>query len=1372
MHRRQLTWILPLLLAISLVSQRLSPENATQIPLPSESREHLERSQTQRVQRSNDALAALQAGERIDLTFGDSKKTFLFEPAELLDEDFEISLGPNGKDTLNLPKIFAGWAFDPSSKEPPARAYLSILDNQAWGTWISESQSTWHFHWNLDSTEVILSETFAPLSIGSIIDGNICQLSELPDAPASPAREIRGEISAQGGLEPATRKIAHYLDPIPASESYQKSLKDLDVTLVIDQSATGPNDTDSLALVASQWLATAANVATIYENQLGIRLRLQELILIPDAAKFTDIPSNNVLADFRRWMTAERPRSQYQWHSAFKVGAGLPPQTLGLAKVGALGTTDSIGAIRANSGWSTLAHELGHTLGADHTLGGLMNSSANDGGNRDFFTEVDSSRGRTAAWQIYSHSRDRLPGPATLRDPTEIPFANNDFRVIPLDKPITLDPRSNDLRHVAFGTKNGAISIDSVGQLRPPSAGSLSHNGGEVRFQPTDGFDGPAWFSYTLRGSVGNNGEGWLHKGDVTLLVGAEAPSENLILSPGEALTFSADNVFGSITQPRDAIVHWLIDDNRLIIRANKEASGTDSFSIGSLSFDITYREAILNPQPDFYWHHDQFGTLVMHPLVNDISSSASARGTAPELSIGPEAGNTKLSSVGHGLQLTSAELLVPDKGSLEILPKPSVIAGEPGLNPSGTLAFTPFKDAQGTVTIRYHIKAPSGITASETITIYLASAAETLIDRNAPAHYEIPRTAVNEMTWQSSAYNDAEWTSGNLPIGYEDSRGYEDVIQTDVGRQMVHVNSSIYVRIPFEVTSVNTVSRLLLRLRMDDGFVAYLNGKEIMRDNTPGTITWEAQATLGREADTFVKYDISEARSALRSGSNLLAIHGMNSQTDSSDFLLMPELIALTLPLIATIESPAAKSISVALGNGIIFKQKPMPIEEIGFPVTEPITTHWQIMQASNNASLQATPLENGDYAVQFAERGTYTVRLTATDAAGLHTSEDRVIRVGDALPYDQIAHVVSAPDITAINDLSTLLEASIQSDTPWITPYTQWTQLDGPADSIVAGPESLTPSVTFPRAGRYRFRFAATASSITVFRDLDIDEQAIERILIGEGSSSSYQYFQYGELPFTWSTPDFSDEAWFPGGQGLGYDVAGDFAPHINTDIQSSMHFVQNGIYVRYPFSLENARSVYSLDLQLRLDDGGVVYLNGQEVYRQHAPLYDLSPSSTALLSADESQIAVPQVIDLAEFRRALRQGTNVLAIHGLNFAASSSDFLIQPSLTAKLGEGTGAPVDVSQENLLAYALGSDVLPKLYVVNGTLELRYRERSDLASKGGTVVVEISADLKQWSPWIPASRKSITSIEDGFNEATLTGSSISKGEFLRLAIRF
>ncbi|MCP4849372.1 MAG: hypothetical protein GY899_15640, partial [Verrucomicrobiaceae bacterium] len=105
-------------------------------------------------------------------------------------------------------------------------------------------------------------------------------------------------------------------------------------------------------------------------------------------------------------------------------------------------------------------------------------------------------------------------------------------------------------------------------------------------------------------------------------------------------------------------------------------------------------------------------------------------------------------------------------------------------------------------------------------------------------------------------------------------------------------INASVYIRIPFTVTESSVINDLTLRMRWEDGFVAYLNGTEVHRENTPATPQWNSTAISNRtnenDAITFFDYKIS---AALQSGDNVLAIHGLNANPGSSDLLISPEL-------------------------------------------------------------------------------------------------------------------------------------------------------------------------------------------------------------------------------------------------------------------------------------------------------------------------------------------------------------------------------------------------------------------------------------------------------------------------------------------------
>ena len=109
--------------------------------------------------------------------------------------------------------------------------------------------------------------------------------------------------------------------------------------------------------------------------------------------------------------------------------------------------------------------------------------------------------------------------------------------------------------------------------------------------------------------------------------------------------------------------------------------------------------------------------------------------------------------------------------------------------------------------------------------------------------------------------------------------------------------NTTCYIRIPFMMDSADLagLSTMTLKICYDDAFVAYLNGTEVARRNFTGTPVWNSVAdTDGHEASSAgwdESIDISTHLGDLQVGDNILAIHGMNRSTTSSDFLISVEL-------------------------------------------------------------------------------------------------------------------------------------------------------------------------------------------------------------------------------------------------------------------------------------------------------------------------------------------------------------------------------------------------------------------------------------------------------------------------------------------------
>ncbi len=127
---------------------------------------------------------------------------------------------------------------------------------------------------------------------------------------------------------------------------------------------------------------------------------------------------------------------------------------------------------------------------------------------------------------------------------------------------------------------------------------------------------------------------------------------------------------------------------------------------------------------------------------------------------------------------------------------------------------------------------------------------------------------------------------------GGSSSISYRPFIQTDVQGQMSGVNASIYLRAPFKVAQPASLQSLTLRMMYDDGFVAYLNGREVARRNAPGSPQWNSAATGAHGALIFEEINLSDSLGVLQTGNNVLAIQGLNQSASDADFLIAPQLV------------------------------------------------------------------------------------------------------------------------------------------------------------------------------------------------------------------------------------------------------------------------------------------------------------------------------------------------------------------------------------------------------------------------------------------------------------------------------------------------
>jgi len=158
---------------------------------------------------------------------------------------------------------------------------------------------------------------------------------------------------------------------------------------------------------------------------------------------------------------------------------------------------------------------------------------------------------------------------------------------------------------------------------------------------------------------------------------------------------------------------------------------------------------------------------------------------------------------------------------------------------------------------------------------------ADVLVARGAEWRYQAGDAAPAD--WNKTTFDDAAWPAGPAGFGYGDDDDKTMVDMEDKHRRL-------YIRTAFELKE--PVDKLRLKLRFDDGFIAYINGREVAREGVSGEKPQQKLKVRSHEAkgeETFVLTDLSEL---LVRGRNTLAIAGFNTKVGSSDLTLDPRLV------------------------------------------------------------------------------------------------------------------------------------------------------------------------------------------------------------------------------------------------------------------------------------------------------------------------------------------------------------------------------------------------------------------------------------------------------------------------------------------------
>jgi hypothetical protein len=123
---------------------------------------------------------------------------------------------------------------------------------------------------------------------------------------------------------------------------------------------------------------------------------------------------------------------------------------------------------------------------------------------------------------------------------------------------------------------------------------------------------------------------------------------------------------------------------------------------------------------------------------------------------------------------------------------------------------------------------------------------------------------------------------------------------------------STIFLRTSFTAQSVKMIKKIKFTSNFDDGFVVWINGVEILRQNAPDIINYKAIATTTHEYNVAYSAKINSLDINLVEGNNLIAVQIFNSSLTSSD-------IYFDMGIEATPELPQL----VIDGDGVSFSKE-----------------------------------------------------------------------------------------------------------------------------------------------------------------------------------------------------------------------------------------------------------------------------------------------------------------------------------------------------------------------------------------------------------------------------------------------------------------
>lgn len=613
---------------------------------------------------------------------------------------------------------------------------------------------------------------------------------------------------------------------------------------------------------------------------------------------------------------------------------------------------------------------------------------------------------------------------------------------------------------------------------------------------------------------------------------------------------------------------------------------------------------------------------------------------------------------------------------------------------------------------------------------VHVDSGAELeLIGERAACRAFLPTATVPSGTsWTEAGFDDSSWVAaGSLGVGYDTGPDYQSYLGVDVLPMRSNI-ASCYIRVPFTIDAgvdLADLESLKLKMRYDDGFVAYLNGAKIAEANAPLNPVWNSGATQNHsdnDAVVFEDFNVEAALGALVNGANVLAIHGLNNGTGSSDFLIQPALVATF-----TAPQNGPPAVSLAADTLVVAVNQDVTLTATGSdPEGDTLAYAWDFDIGDTFAP---EGLNRAVAMRRWSSPGTYVVTITCSDRKGGIARDRVLVKVGSPVndgvvsgrvlqggqPVAGARVFVEGTDrqCMTLDDGSYLMAGLSRS-----SGTTLGAMFDGEVfQATVAMPLTPDPALSgvdffahgslVTTAPDQVMTVSPAAPSVNVSSSVQLtariwDNTLAEDLLVPLGDT--WNYLDTGIDPGSaWTTREFDDSGWLSGQAELGYGDVQNTIVGFGAD-SADKHITT---WFRRSFEASNVAEVSRLKLSLKRDDGARVFLNGTEIARDNLTTGTVSAGTEALNDVSSSNEEV--LLSFSVEPGLLVEGTNVIAaeIHQEDGDSNGLSFDLELSAARNLTEADPLwSVSPAGGSVSPTGLFSATAPGTYTVTATSEV------------------------------------------------------------------